>query len=131
MPDFRGGAGDQEEQIERVWTCDGSDEQTERTLARILDFAVACGDGPDSGDDAPAQPTKRTKLENIGADTTGDGGEPSSAAVQNPATDTTESVADGLPWACTACTFVNDKPVALACEICGTTRLWQQQGQQQ
>ena len=70
--------GDQEEHIERVWTCDGSDEQTERAVARILDFAAACGDGPDNDGGAPAQPTKRRKL---------DGDEPCSRA---------ESAADGL-----------------------------------
>lgn len=25
-------------------------------------------------------------------------------------------------WSCTACTFLNDKPSALACEVCGTER---------
>ena len=29
---------------------------------------------------------------------------------------------DGCPWSCAACTFLNEKPLALSCLICGTMR---------
>ena len=31
--------------------------------------------------------------------------------------------ASKITWACIACTFVNEKPLALACELCGTERV--------
>lgn len=33
-----------------------------------------------------------------------------------------EQMAQSSQWACSACTFLNDKPLALACSICGSER---------
>jgi hypothetical protein len=147
----KGGAQTGEEDIARVWRCDGSISQVENTLAQVLEFAHGSKSASLSeateqqvaekkkrGDDKVGMQQPDQKIRKLSA---GDGksGVDSYAEqsadknvidiVKNDAMEEPAGYkADPGAWSCIACTFWNTKPLAPVCEVCGTAKNNQQRG---